>query len=71
MLVKPNSYLLCLINDCQYLLFEMPNVKVSFVYRSANMSAHTLAKAACSMSDRLVWHVSPSPLSSVLHADVF
>lgn len=48
-----NTYIHLIVEDCIELLKHFDEVIVVFVYRSANMVAHKLARAACSMSGRL------------------
>ena len=46
-----------LIADCQKLVLSMVNLKLSFVKRSANSVAHSIARASCSLSGPTVWDV--------------
>ena len=46
-----------LIVDCQKLVSSMVNLKLSFVKRSANSVAHSVARASCSMLGPTVWDV--------------
>ncbi|XP_048229576.1 uncharacterized protein LOC125370040 [Ricinus communis] len=48
-----NSYLLCLLKDCQDLIRVLNRCNLIFVYRSANTVAHMITKAACSVPVRL------------------
>ena len=48
-----------LIVDCQKLVSNMVNLKLSFVKRSVNSVAHFIARASCSMSGPTVWDVIP------------
>ncbi|CAI9773810.1 unnamed protein product [Fraxinus pennsylvanica] len=66
-----NSYFGLLIEECRFLALDMPNVKFSWVRRSANQVAHTLAKAASSFHDTIEWsNYSPLFISNVLLADL-
>ena len=59
-----------LIADCQKLVSSMDNLKFSFVKRSANSVAHSIARASCSMSGPTVWDViAPSFLTPTLISD--
>lgn len=61
-----------LVDDCIHLLKHINPVLVKFTYRSANSVAHDLARAAYSMSEVRVWHVSPPDfLVHVLANDLF
>ncbi|KAM6573571.1 hypothetical protein CsatA_017651 [Cannabis sativa] len=44
------SYFGLLVEDCRLILSSLKNVFISFVYRSANKAAHSLARASCSLS---------------------
>ena len=56
-----------LIADCQKLVSNMVNLKLSFVKRSANSVAYSVARASCSMSGPTVWDViAPSFLTPTL-----
>ncbi|EEF39944.1 nucleic acid binding protein, putative [Ricinus communis] len=46
--LHPNSYLLCLLKDCQDLLRVLNRCNLVFVYGSANTVAHMISKATCS-----------------------
>ncbi|CAI9777924.1 unnamed protein product [Fraxinus pennsylvanica] len=66
-----NSYFGLLIEDCRLLASDMPNIKFSWVRRSANQVAHILAKAASSFHDTIEWsYFSPLFISNVLLADL-
>ena len=59
-----------LIADCQKLVLSMVNLKLSFVKRSVNSIAHSIAKTSCSMSGPTVWDViAPSFLTPILLFD--
>ncbi|XP_050223218.1 uncharacterized protein LOC126673217 [Mercurialis annua] len=69
--IQPTSYLLCLLVDCVDVLKTLMNVKVYFVYRSANSVAHSLARSTSSMSGRRVWSDDPPEfLLNVLLSDL-
>ena len=59
-----------LIIDYQKLVSSMVNLKLSFVKRSANSIAHSVARASSSMSGPTVWDViAPLFLTSTLLSD--
>ena len=59
-----------LIADYQKLVLSMVNLKVSFVKRSANSVAHSIARTLCSLLGPTVWDViKPSFLTSTLISD--
>lgn len=59
-----------LVSDCVHLLKHIDSVLVKFVYRSANVVAHELAKAAYSTSDPGEWYTTPpSFIYHVLEVD--
>ena len=60
-----------IIQDCTFILATLRDVKVVFVRRSANSVAHTLVRAAVSMSGFHVWgYTPPDCIASLLHADL-
>ncbi|KAL8145163.1 hypothetical protein AgCh_003389 [Apium graveolens] len=60
-----------IMGDCTHLLKHINSVLIQFAFRSTNRVAHTLAKAAYSMSDNEEWFVTPpSFISHVLELDV-
>ncbi|KAM7525060.1 hypothetical protein LguiA_014962 [Lonicera macranthoides] len=66
-----SSSLGIVLDDCKALLRDLDLCNVSFIYRSANSVAHSLAKAASSMPDHKVWEVMcPSFISDVLVSDL-
>ncbi|KAM6587643.1 hypothetical protein CsatA_010248 [Cannabis sativa] len=69
-LVMPSIFGL-LISDCKSLLNCLVNVCVSFVPRSANRTAHCLARGSCYWSDR-IFNVSnvPNAIHSAIMADL-
>ncbi|XP_037492799.1 uncharacterized protein LOC119369912 [Jatropha curcas] len=50
--------------DCKSLLSELRDVNLSYVRRSANDTAHRLARACFMETDPVVWVVSPPPCIS-------
>ncbi|KAG8638764.1 hypothetical protein MANES_14G060250v8 [Manihot esculenta] len=64
-----SSYFELMINDCKALLQELQYVSFAFVRRSANQVAHTVARAASSMSD-FDWVCPPLFLYDTLSFDV-
>uniref|UniRef100_A0A803PCK9 Reverse transcriptase domain-containing protein n=1 Tax=Cannabis sativa TaxID=3483 RepID=A0A803PCK9_CANSA len=44
------SYFGLLVEDCRLILSSLKNIFISFVYRSANKAAHSLARTSCSLS---------------------
>lgn len=52
------SYFHTIIEDCREILKHFNEVLVVFCYRSANMVAHLLAQATCSMSGTQEWLVT-------------
>lgn len=54
-----------LVGDCVYLLKHTNSVQVKFVYTSANIVAHTLAKTAYSMSDVGEWYITSHIINHV------
>ena len=59
-----------LIVDCQKLVSSMVNLKLSFVKRSVNSVAHSVARASCFMSGPTVWDViTPLFLTPTLLSD--
>ena len=54
----PNGFGL-IIEECRALALSIGEVKFSFVRRSANFAAHTIARAGSSMSDSRVWNLTP------------
>ena len=60
-----------LIADCIMLGSTMETIVFSFVRRFANTVAHVVAKAACSMTDPVVWEErSPDFLIPTLLSDI-
>ena len=60
-----------IIDDCKSYTKDIDQCHVSFVRRSANVAAHCLARAACSLSGQEVWVGTPPPLiSDVLLSDL-
>ncbi|KAL9418350.1 hypothetical protein AB3S75_041205 [Citrus x aurantiifolia] len=55
----PNGFGL-IIEECRELAICIGEVKFSFVHRSANFAAHTVARTESSMSDSRVWNLAPS-----------
>ena len=43
--------------DCQKLVSNMINLKLSFMKRFANSIAHSIATASCFMSGPIVWDI--------------
>ena len=59
------------IRDCTELFRDIPEVFLVFVRRSANRVAHTLARAASSMSDSEAWDGNPPGfIRVVLFSDI-
>ena len=56
----PNGFGL-IIEDCRKLALAIKEVKFSFVRRSANFVAHSVARAGNSMTDSRVWSLVPPP----------
>ncbi|KAH9670971.1 reverse transcriptase domain-containing protein [Citrus sinensis] len=56
----PNGFGL-IIEDCRELALVLGEVKFSFVRRSANFAAHSVARAGNSMTDSRVWNCAPPP----------
>ncbi|KAH9661644.1 rnase h domain-containing protein [Citrus sinensis] len=54
----PNGFGL-IIEECRALALSIGEVKFSFVRRSANFVAHTIARAGSSMSHSRVWNLAP------------
>ena len=55
---SPNGFGL-IIEDCQALVKFIREVQFSFVCRSANLAAHSVARATCSLSGPREWNVVP------------
>ena len=51
-----------ILSDVSSLLFNFPGVKLSHIYREANMIVHGLATCALYIDDKLVW-LEDFPLS--------
>lgn len=65
----PNS-LGFIIDDCNTLLRQLNFVSIVFVHRSANLVAHTLARASNSWLDKMYWGLHPPAfLSTAITAD--
>ncbi|KAM7529300.1 hypothetical protein LguiB_032710 [Lonicera macranthoides] len=61
-----------IIQDCISLRKDIDQCTVSFVRRSANVAAHTLARAAISIIGQECWDPSPpSLILDVLYADIY
>ena len=59
-----------LIANCQKLVSSIVNLKLSFVKRSTNLVAHSVARASCSLSCPTVWDiVEPLFLTPILLSD--
>ncbi|CAI9782599.1 unnamed protein product [Fraxinus pennsylvanica] len=68
---EDNSYFGILIDECRFLAKELSNLKFSWVRRSTNQVAHTLAKAASSSHVNVEWsYFPPLFISNVLLADL-
>lgn len=68
--VKGCAYFHTIILDCVELLKHFDNVLVQFVHRSANVVAHTLARATYSMSGIREWRdVAPDFIYDVMILD--
>ena len=50
-----------IIDDCKTLINEISCVKISFIRRSVNQVAHSIAKASASISGSKEWLVEPPP----------
>lgn len=60
-----------LVSDCKSIVKDITSCKVVFIRRSANIVAHTLARAALSMSGHEEWiGVPPLIISDVLCSDL-
>lgn len=60
-----------LVHDCRGLLSNMCNVILEFVKRSANRSAHSLARSSCFSSGRVIQDASAIPeYQSIVMADI-
>ncbi|XP_050222053.1 uncharacterized protein LOC126672150 [Mercurialis annua] len=69
--IHPISTLCCFLFDCVSILETLDNVKVRFVYRSANRVACHMARATNSMPGRRDWSDDPPCfISDVLLADL-
>ncbi|KAM6598685.1 hypothetical protein CsatA_018294 [Cannabis sativa] len=59
-----------LVEDCRLILSSLNNVQVSFVNRSANKAAHSIARGSCFSSDRIYLESNaPSSLRNIVIAD--
>ena len=60
-----------IVMDCVHLIKHINPVLVKFVYHYANIVAHVLAQATCSMTDIGEWYVTPHNfLMCVLELDL-
>lgn len=67
----PGSYLSIFLEDCLGLLSLFSDINVHFVRRSANQSAHALAREAGLCSDLQEWSLDPPGfLLSLIHSDL-
>ena len=65
------SYFHGIIDDCKALLKNLDNIRVGFVFRSANMVAHTLARVTISMVNCMEWDsLVPNFLYDVIASDL-
>lgn len=70
--VSGSSYFHAIVRDCIDLFQHFDDVKVCFVYRSANGAAHPLARAAYSLSGCQEWHENaPEFISDVLCWEIY
>ena len=60
------SYFGSILGDCQIIAKDLIDVNLVWVRRSANLAAHSLARAACSESGRGSWSYVP-PLLYVMY----
>lgn len=67
---QDRSYFGDIIDDCSCIFKDLRSSKVRFVRRSANMTAHNIAREAISMPDRREWTSVPSFLSIVISQDL-
>ncbi|KAM6547722.1 hypothetical protein CsatB_019398 [Cannabis sativa] len=59
------------VQDCQFILSSLSNISIGHVKRSANKTAHCIARGACYWSGRLFTESDvPSALQSIVLADV-
>ncbi|WCJ19123.1 hypothetical protein M5689_001426 [Euphorbia peplus] len=60
-----------ILDDCKYLISSFNDVSVNYVGRSANQVAHSLAKAAYSLTEPMEWSLVPSDfILSALYFDL-
>ena len=65
------SYFNGVIDDCKVMMKNLSNIRIGFVYHSANMAAHTLARATLSMIDCVEWDsIVPTFLHDVVDSNL-
>ncbi|KAM6542729.1 hypothetical protein CsatB_007176 [Cannabis sativa] len=69
---KMSSIFGLIIQDCCHLLSTLPNVKISFIKRSANRVAHAIARhsrfsSGCSIFEQTVW----ADLQALLYSECY
>lgn len=66
---KDLSYFGDIITECLSIIKDLRSYSIHFVKRSANITAHTIAREVISLSGRLEWNSVPSFLINVISLD--